>query len=106
MVAVKEYKQGNSDFLLAACDFDLLGKTFKDEKKGLVLECRKSFYHSRKITLDEFSALLKKATIANLVGEKTVGMAIELGLAKENSVMRIQKVPHVQIILSLSKTAD
>ncbi len=101
MISYKEYKQGKTELLIAACDSDLLGKTFEDRARGLKLEVRNDFYSGRKITPEEFAKKLKKATIANLVGDETVNKAIELGLVMESSVMKIKDVPHVQIVHTL-----
>lgn len=103
MISVREYSQGKSELLLAACDSDLLGKTFKDEMRGLKLEVTKAFYEGKIVTLAEFEAHMKKATIANLIGQKTVKKAIELGLVVESSVLKIGGVPHVQIVKTLSQ---
>ncbi len=98
MISLREYNQGNSDILLAACDSDLLGKIFHDKAKDLKLEVKKDFYEGKTVSLAELEKALHKATIANLVGEKTVKKAIELGLAVESSVLKIHGIPHVQIV--------
>ena len=90
MISVREYPQGKTDVLLAACDSDLLGKIFHDKARGLKLEVKKDFYEGAVVTVEELEKKLHKATIANLVGEKTVKKAIELGLAVESSVLKIQ----------------
>ena len=101
MISVKEYNQGERNSLLAACDSDLVGKTFKDAVRGLKLEVTPGFYHDRAVSLEEFQKLLKKAAIANLVGERTIKKAIELGLVVESSVLKISGIPHVQIVQTL-----
>ncbi|HIK00085.1 TPA: DUF424 family protein [archaeon] len=101
MISYKEYKHGKTDLLIAACDSDLLGKTFHDSEKGLKLEVKKDFYGGSEISAEEFGKQLKKATIANLVGEKTISKAIDLGLVATSSVLKIQGVPHVQIVRGL-----
>ncbi len=101
MISYKEYKEGRLDVLLAACDSDLLGKTFRDAEKGLKLEVSKDFYSGSEITAEEFGKKLRKAAIVNIVGEETVKKAIELGLVAESSVLKIQGIPHVQIVHNL-----
>ena len=44
---------------------------------------------------------LKNATIANLVGNKTVQCAINMGLVDPKCVLRIKGVPHAQIVKML-----
>ncbi len=82
--------------VLAACDEELLGKTFKEG--DLKLEVSKDFYGGKIIDADIFGELLKSARIANLCGKTTVEKAIESGLVSRNSVIVIQGVPHAQVV--------
>lgn len=93
MILVKETDTPDGK-LLAACDEGLLGQTFSEG--GLTLKVSEEFYKGELVPVEEFGERLKKANIANLVGEESVGKAVELGLALEESVLRIQGVPHVQ----------
>ncbi|ANF22920.1 DUF424 domain-containing protein [Thermococcus piezophilus] len=94
MIYIKVYRvQG--EVLLAACDKELLGKTFREGK--LKLEVKERFYKGELVELDTLEELLEEATIANLVGERCVEKAIELGYVDENRVLRIEGVPHAQM---------
>ncbi|NJE84885.1 DUF424 domain-containing protein [Thermococcus sp. CX2] len=94
MIYIKVYRvQG--EVLLAACDKELLGKTFREGE--LKLEVKERFYKGELVELDTLEELLEEATIANLVGERCVGKAIELGYVDENRVLRIEGVPHAQM---------
>ena len=86
-----ETEQG---IVIAACDEELLGKTLGEGEQKL--EVSESFYGGEIVTLEEFSDKLKEAKIANLVGEKCVGKAIELGLVLESAVKKIGGIPHAQ----------
>ncbi|MDK2869120.1 MAG: uncharacterized protein PWP39_355 [Pyrococcus sp.] len=91
---VKVYRiQG--EVLVAACDEELLGKTFREGE--LKLEVKERFYKGELMDVEELGRLLEEATIANLTGEKVVKKAIELGYIDENRVLRIQGVPHAQM---------
>jgi len=48
----------------------------------------------------EFTALIKKAHILNLVGKETVGFLIKLGVGDEKRVKSVAGIPHLQIIFS------
>jgi len=85
-----------SEKMLAACDQELLGKTFSEN--SLTLEVSEHFYSGEIVEPEKFGEILKKAPMANLVGEKTVGKAIELGLVEENTVIRIQNMPYVILL--------
>ena len=85
-----------SDKILAACDKELLGQTFSEGEAHI--NVREDFYGGEVVELEVFAEKLEKAPIANLVGERVVGKAIALGLVVESSVIRIQDVPHAQVL--------
>ncbi|MDV3104332.1 MULTISPECIES: DUF424 domain-containing protein [Thermococcus] len=94
MIYVKIYRvQG--EVLLAACDEELLGKTFREGK--LKLEVRERFYKGELMDEDALESLLGEATIANLTGERCVSKAIELGYVDPERVLRIEGIPHAQM---------
>ncbi len=94
MIWIKVYTtQGET--LLAACDDDLLGKTF--EEGELRLAVSESFYGGEKVSREIFMEQLKEATIVNLIGRDVIAIASELGLMDENSIIEIAGIPHAQI---------
>ena len=80
--------------LVAACDDNLLGKTLRP---GFFLS--EGFYGREKISEEELSSRLKDCHIANLVGEKSVRVARKMGLVARKGVLKVGKVPHVQILV-------
>ncbi|MEA2055591.1 MAG: DUF424 family protein, partial [Candidatus Thermoplasmatota archaeon] len=48
--------------------------------------------------VETLRAHLNNATIANLVGEKTVNCAIEMGLVNPDCVIHIKGIPHAQFV--------
>lgn len=95
MISMKIYKQGN-DILIGACDEELIGKKFREGK--LQIDVSKEFYDGERISVEVLKKYLKNATIANLVGEKTVNCAIKLGVVDLECVMKIKDVPHAQMV--------
>ncbi|WP_461864021.1 DUF424 domain-containing protein [Thermococcus sp.] len=94
MIYVKIYNvQG--EVLLAACDEELLGRTFREGE--LKLEVRERFYGGELKDVNELEKLLAEATIANLVGERCVSKAIELGYVDKDRVLYIEGIPHAQM---------
>jgi hypothetical protein len=94
MIYIKVYRvQG--EVLLAACDEELLGKTFREGE--LKLEVKERFYKGELVEESALEGLLEEATIANLTGERCVSKAIELGYVDEERVLRIEGVPHAQM---------
>ena len=94
MIYVKIYRT-QGEVLLAACDEELLGKTFREGE--LKLEVKERFYKGDLVEEDALEHLLEEATIANLTGERCVSKAIELGYVDENRVLYIEGVPHAQM---------
>ncbi|MBU1197710.1 DUF424 family protein [Candidatus Micrarchaeota archaeon] len=83
--------------ITAICDASLLGKIF--EEKGMVIDLKKyrSFYEGDKVAAKKAEQLLKEATNANLVGKKSVGLALKVMKGNASSVKTIQGIPHLQI---------
>ena len=94
-IAIKIYNQ-QGEVMLAACDEGLLDKKF--EEGELQLQVHSSFYDGYRVDKEGLIAQLGNSTIANLVGELVVKCAIEAGLVTEECIIRIQGVPHVQIV--------
>ena len=92
-IAMKIYKQGD-EILVAACDCELLGKTFKDGK--LRIEVAADFYDDTRVDKDLFLQTLQLSTISNLVGDKTIKLAVEAGLVDKECIIWIDGVPHAQ----------
>jgi len=95
MISIKIYKQGN-DILIGACDKELIGKKFKDGK--LQIDVSKNFYGGRIISIQTLIKYLNDATIANLVGKRTVDCAIKIGLIDPECVLKIKGIPHAQMV--------
>lgn len=93
-IAMKIYKQ-DGEILLAACDSDILGKTFREGK--LRIEVSPEFYDDSRVSKQLFLQNLQLCTISNLVGEKVVNYAIEAGFVDERCIIWISGVPHAQI---------
>ena len=82
--------------LVAACDDDLLGKTFREGK--LKLEVDRKFYGEDLSTIEEAMAAIQNADIANLVGVRVVESAVKRGLVDRQAVITIAGIPHVQVV--------
>jgi len=65
------------------------------------LRVKKKFYDGIRVNAETLKEYLEKATIANLVGEETVNCAIEAGIVDPDCVIRIQNVPHAQMVRML-----
>jgi uncharacterized protein len=77
------------------CDLGLIGSEL--EQDGLVINLNRDYYQQEVVELDRAKELLQKCDIANLVGDRIVGHAISMKLAKEVSVKRISGIPFLMI---------
>lgn len=85
-----------TEVLVAACDADIVGKTF--EENELCLEVKSDFYCGDAVFLHDCGPLLVEATILNLVGNRIVGKAVELGLVNPDHVLKIGDTVHAQMV--------
>ena len=89
-------KKVGANVLLAVCDCDLLGKTLREGK--IVFKIKNEFYNGRKATVDEAMDMIYNSTIVNLVGKTCVEEAIAKGYVHPDAILKIQGIPHAQIL--------
>jgi len=94
MICLKVYRKG-TDVLVAACDEDIVGKTFRS--KDLKITVSEGFYKGESGGEDVLVNRLEMATIANLVGEKTLEIAVRRGFVDPGCILKIGGVPHAQM---------
>ena len=86
----------SGEVLLAACDSELLGREFSEGDLRLKISV---FYDGILVGRDELVRNLRMATIANIVGEEVVGIAVEEGFVDRNCVIKVDGIPHAQMVL-------
>ncbi len=89
-------KKVGRNVLLAICDCELLGKTLREGK--IVFHIKDEFYKGRKATVEEAMGMIGNSTIVNLVGKCCVEKAIAQGYVHPEAVLKIEGVPHAQIM--------
>ena len=87
----------NKEILVAVCDLELIGRTFREGE--LHLSVSEDFFKGRPADEREVKKALEGATIANLVGEQSVACGIESGIIDEQCVIKIDGIPHAQMVL-------
>lgn len=92
---MKLYKIGNH-VLLAICDTELLGKTLHQGK--ITFKITEQFYKGEEVEIDHAINMIEKSTIVNMIGENVVNKAIEKGYVHPEAVIRIEGIPHAQIV--------
>ena len=89
-------KKVGRNVLLAVCDCELLGRTLREGK--IVFQVKNEFYNGREATVEEAMGMIDNSTIVNLVGKCCVEKAIANGYVHPEAVLRIEGVPHAQIV--------
>jgi hypothetical protein len=81
--------------VVAVCDRELLNTTLTDGDLEVCIS--EKFYGTTLATEKEVREALKCAENANLFGERTITVAVDMGLVAHETCMKIGDVPHVQI---------
>lgn len=85
------------EVLIAVCDCNLMGKRF--DEGHLHVEVCADFFGDEKATAKDVEEALAKATIANLIGERSVGHAVRLGHVAMENVLMINGIPCAQMVM-------
>lgn len=93
----KIHRQGK-EVLVAASDADLVGRTFEEGEFQLFVA--EGFYGGDEDEVSErvLVMALRTCSIANLVGETVVAIAVRCGLVDRANVITIGGVPHAQVV--------
>ncbi len=89
----------NGEKVVAICDEELLGERLSEGK--VVLYVDPAFYGDQLVPLSVALREAEDATILNLVGERIVNEAIRRGLVHPDAVLRVNGVPHAQVVKML-----
>ncbi len=81
--------------MVALADEEIIGKKFEED--GICLDINE-FYQGKKVEKEEALEKLKKAFVANLVGQNSVEIGIKAGIIKEENILYIEKIPHAQSV--------
>ena len=92
---LKIHRSRDTADVVAVCDRELLNTTISHEK--LTITIRDSFYGNTPATEDEVRDALKNAGNINIIGERSVTIAIGMGLLTKSGCIMIGNVPHAQI---------
>ncbi|MCL2785700.1 MAG: DUF424 family protein [Methanomassiliicoccaceae archaeon] len=96
MISVKIHTRGG-ERLLAACDEELLGRSFSEG--DMRLKASVSFYGGESVTEETLRERMRSVTVMNLVGERAVRTAEEAGYVSPDSVITVDGVRHAQAVI-------
>jgi hypothetical protein len=83
--------------LVTVCDGDLLGETFEGEG-DVSLTVSEEFYGGDSAEEREVLESLGRATVANLVGDRAVAVAVEAGYVDPENVLELEGTRHAQFL--------
>ena len=81
--------------IVAVCDRELLNTTIR--QGGLLVKISEAFYGTCPATEDMVRDALKKAGNINLMGKRSVGVALEMGIITRSGCIIIGDIPHAQV---------
>ncbi len=87
--------------IMAICDKDLLGKKFEEGER--VLEIKPHFYEGEEKTEEEVLRSIELAAAEdatfNIVGKKSIQLALKAGIIKQEGISEIQGIPFALLLL-------
>jgi hypothetical protein len=90
--------------VVAICDSEILGKKFEEGIKQL--HVKESFYkgeEGKEVTEEELMKIIKtnktEDATFNIVGEKSVNIALKANLIGEDSVLEIDNIPYSLVLI-------
>ena len=84
--------ESSGNRILAVADKELIGKRF--EEGDMCLDITERFYKGEEKTEEEIIKAMKDAANINIVGKKSIALGIKSGIITEDSVIKINGVPH------------
>ncbi|ELY91112.1 hypothetical protein C483_10521 [Natrialba hulunbeirensis JCM 10989] len=89
-------RQTQEGLLVAVCDSDALGETFEGDELSLTVT--EEFYGGDEADEDAVIDSLARADVANIVGTRSVELAIEEGFIDEANVLEVGETHHAQLL--------
>ena len=82
--------------LVSVCDADVLGEEF--EAGDVSLSVTVDFYDGEAVDEQQVVESLARCKVANIVGTRAVGLAIEHGFVDEENVLDFEGTRHAQLL--------
>ncbi|MDD1656120.1 MAG: DUF424 domain-containing protein [Methanomicrobiales archaeon] len=92
---LKVHRAPDGAEVVAVCDRELLNTTIIHGE--ITIQISENFYGNRPASEKEVRNNLKDASNANLIGERCVALAVEMGIVERSGCMMLGKVPHAQV---------
>ncbi|WP_267641482.1 DUF424 domain-containing protein [Haloarchaeobius amylolyticus] len=89
-------RQTEEGLLVSVCDPDVMGETFEEGPVSLTVS--EEFYGGEDRDEDAVLDSLRRATVANIVGKRSVDVAVEAGIIDEEAVLAVEDTLHAQLL--------
>ncbi len=92
---MKVHRSPAGEEVVAVCDRELMNTTISGNE--VEIRITGSFYGTTLASPDDVRSALSWAGNANLMGERAVAMAVEMGLLSRSACLMLGNVPHAQV---------
>ncbi|MBT3416500.1 DUF424 family protein [Candidatus Woesearchaeota archaeon] len=90
-----KFHKSNDRYIVAISDDDLIGKEISEG--DLNLNITERFYKGDIKSNEEIIKIMKDSLNLNIVGKNSIKLAITAGILEEDSIIKIDGVPHAQV---------
>ena len=93
---IKSYRD-----VVAVCDKELIGKKFEEGK--FQLDIKENFFKGKESSKEEVLEIMKNMKLEdstfNLVGKKSISVALKAGIISEKGVKKINNIPFALVLM-------
>ena len=89
-------RETSEGLLVSVCDPDVMGETFEDGPVTLTVD--EAFYGGDEVDEQTVVDSLARCSVANIVGEEAVDVAVEHGFVDEENVLDVAGTRHAQLL--------
>jgi len=89
-------RETDEGLLVSVCDAEVMGETFEDGPVSLTVS--EEFYGGDTVSESEVVDSLARCSVANIVGEDSVDVAVEHGFVDEENVLDVDGTRHAQLL--------
>jgi uncharacterized protein len=93
---IKSYRD-----IVAICDSDLIGRRFEEENRQI--DVKESFFRGEQLPEEEvleiMSEMAKEDATFNIVGKKSINLALKVGIISESGIKTVQGIPFALVLM-------
>ncbi len=92
---LKVHRSPDGNTVVAVCDRELINTTITDGE--IEIRISEAFYGNRSVTENEVREALLHADNVNIMGERSVDLAVSAGILSRSSCIMIGDIPHAPV---------